>query len=83
MTTSNPDIFNPLGQTMENFNVKLEWVLIPLFCSLTGYTSKAVQRKIEEGKWLEGRMYRRAPDGHLTMNLQEYYRWVTGASSPN
>lgn len=66
---------------MEQFNVQLEWVLVPLFCSLTGYTTKAVQRKIEEGKWLEGQMYRRAPDGHVTMNLQEYYRWVTGVNA--
>jgi hypothetical protein len=57
--------------------IQLEWMLIPLFCSLTGYTVKAVQRKIEEGKWIEGRHYRRAPDGHVTMNLQAYYRWVS------
>jgi hypothetical protein len=56
-------------------------MLIPLFCSLTGYTVKAVQRKIEEGKWIEGRHYRRAPDGHVTMNLQAYYRWVDGAQA--
>jgi hypothetical protein len=53
-------------------------MLIPLFCDLTGYTVKAVQRKIEEGKWIEGRMYRKAPDGHVTINLQAYYRWVSG-----
>ena len=56
----------------------LEWMLIPLFCNLTGYTAKAVQRKIEDGKWIEGSIYRRAPDGHITINLQAYYRWVSG-----
>jgi hypothetical protein len=61
----------------DKLNIQLEWMLIPLFCSLTGYTVKAVQRKIEEGKWIEGRHYRRAPDGHVTMNLQAYYRWVS------
>jgi hypothetical protein len=65
---------------MERINVQLEWMLVPLFCNLTGYTPKAVQRKIEDGKWLEGRMYRRAPDGRITINLQEYYRWVNGPS---
>ncbi len=58
--------------------VQLEWMLLPLFCMCTGYTLKAVQRKIEDGKWLEGRIYKRAPDGHITINLQEYYRWVDG-----
>jgi hypothetical protein len=56
--------------------VQLEWMLAPLFCTYTGYTVKAIRRKIEEGKWIEGRMYKRAPDGHITINLQEYYRWV-------
>lgn len=61
--------------------VQLEWMLLSLFCTCTGYTPKAIQRKIEDGKWIEGRMYRRAPDGHITVNLQEYYRWVNGAGA--
>ncbi|WP_307735337.1 excisionase [Massilia soli] len=64
--------------------LQLEWMLMPLFCTCTGYSTKAVERKIEDGKWIEGRMYRRAPDGRITINLQEYYRWVSGASArPN
>jgi len=59
----------------------LQWMLLPLFCVCTGYTAKAIQRKIEDGKWIEGRMYKRAPDGHITINLQEYYRWVIGAGA--
>jgi hypothetical protein len=56
--------------------VQLQWVLVPVFCQLTGYSDKAVRRKIQEGKWLEGRHFRKAPDGHITMNLQAYYAWV-------
>lgn len=58
--------------------VQLRWVLVPLFCSLTGYTDKAVRRKIEDGVWLQGRQYRKAPDGRITMDLQAYYAWVEG-----
>lgn len=65
----------------EKIAVHLEWMLISLFCVYTGYTSKAIQRKIEDGKWIEGRMYKRAPDGHITVNLQEYYRWVNGTGT--
>lgn len=55
---------------------QLQYMLIPVFCSMTGYTEKAVRRKIADGKWIEGRHYRKAPDGHVTMNLLEYYKWV-------
>lgn len=56
--------------------VNLQWVLIPVFSAMTGYTDKAVRRKIEEGVWIEGKQYKKAPDGRITMNLQEYYKWV-------
>lgn len=44
--------------------------LIPRFCATSGYTDKAVRRKIEEGVWIEGREYRRAPDGHIVIDLE-------------
>lgn len=53
-----------------------QWILIPLFASLTGYSEKAVRRKIEDGVWLSGKHFKKAPDGRITMNLQEYYKWV-------
>ncbi len=56
--------------------VNLQWVLIPVFAAMTGYSDKAVRRKIEDGIWIEGKQYKRAPDGRITMNLQEYYKWV-------
>ena len=58
---------------------QLEWVLIPMFAALTGYTEKAVRRKIEDGVWIQGKHYQKAPDGRITMNIQEYYKWVQGA----
>jgi len=54
-------------------------MLIPVFCNRTGYTEKAVRRKIQDGVWLRGKHYKKAPDGHVTMNIQEYYRWVEQA----
>ena len=59
----------------------LQWMLIPAFCSITGYSDKAVRRKIEDGKWLQGRHWRKAPDGHITINLQAYYSWVEGQAA--
>lgn len=56
--------------------IHLQWLLIPTFANLTGYSEKAIRRKIEDGIWLEGKHYKKAPDGRITMNLQEYYKWV-------
>lgn len=59
-------------------SIQLEWVLIPLFCTLSGYTDKAIRCKIADGIWIEGRHYRKAPDGRITINIPAYYRWVEG-----
>lgn len=46
------------------------------FQELTGYTVKAVERKIASGVWREGHEYRKAPDGRILIDLEGYYRWV-------
>ena len=56
----------------------VRYVLLPLFEQLTGYTVKAVQRKIEEGVWREGHEFRRAPDGRILMDLEGFEKWVEG-----
>lgn len=43
------------------------YVRIKRFAELTGYTEKAIYRKIADGVWIHGREYRRAPDGSLCM----------------
>lgn len=68
-------------ETVSVLSIQLKWMLLPLFCQLTGYTDKAVRRKIEDGVWLQGRHFRKAPDGRITMNLQAYYHWVEGDTS--
>lgn len=52
------------------------YVLIKRFSEMTGYTEKAVQRKIGDGVWIHGREYRRAPDGHICIDLEGYQKWV-------
>jgi hypothetical protein len=54
------------------------YVRLPVFEAMTGYSTKAVRRKIEEGVWLEGRQYRKAPDGHILIDLHGYETWVEG-----
>lgn len=57
-------------------------VVAPALCTaalanlVTGYTVKAMERKIEPGDWAEGKVWRRAPEGHIMIDIQGYERWV-------
>lgn len=56
----------------------VKYIRLPLFEAITGYTEKAVRRKIEEGVWLQDKEYKRAPDGHILIDLEGYHKWVEG-----
>lgn len=45
---------------------------------MTGYTVKAMERKIERGDWIEGKVWLRAPDGRILIDLLGFKRWVEG-----
>lgn len=53
-------------------------IRINKFAELTGWTDRAVRRKIQEGVWLQGKEYHRAPDGNITIDMEGYERWVKG-----
>jgi hypothetical protein len=59
-----------------NLGIQVKFVMIPVFTQITGYTEKAVRRKIEENIWRNGKHYRRSPDGHIHMDMPEYYKWI-------
>lgn len=52
------------------------YVLLPLANLVTGYSVKAMERKIERGDWVEGKVWRRAPDGRILIDLTGYQKWV-------
>ncbi len=52
------------------------YVRVHLFEALTGYSAKAVERKIASGTWMEGREFKRAPDGHVLIDMKGYEQWV-------
>src|SRR5580692_459303 len=54
------------------------YVLLPVANLLTGYSVKAMERKIERGDWQEGKVWRRAPDGRILIDVLGYQRWVEG-----
>jgi hypothetical protein len=52
------------------------YVTVKLAAAITGLTPKAIRRKIEEGKWLEGREWQRSPDGGIFISIKGYSAWV-------
>lgn len=57
------------------------FVTIKRFAELTGYSGRAVEGKMHRGDWLEGREFRKAPDGRILMDLEAFERWVLGESA--
>lgn len=55
------------------------YVLLCLAERITGYTVKAMERKIERGDWVEGKVWVRAPDGRLLIDMVGYHKWVEGS----
>jgi hypothetical protein len=45
---------------------------------MTGYTVKAMERKVERGDWVEGKVWLRAPDGRILVDLIVYQKWAEG-----
>jgi hypothetical protein len=58
------------------------YVLLPLANLLTGYSVKAMERKIERGDWQEGKVWKRAPDGRIVIDVLGYQRWIEGPKAP-
>ncbi len=56
------------------------YVTIALAATITGLSEKAIRRKIEDGKWLEGREYMRSPDGGIFISMRGFTRWVEKAT---
>lgn len=52
------------------------YVTVKLAAMITGLTTKAIYNKICEGKWLEGREFRRSPDGGVFISVKGYQKWV-------
>jgi hypothetical protein len=57
------------------------YVTISLAAMITGLSEKAIRRKIEDGKWVEGREYRRSSDGGVFISIKGYQQWVERATA--
>lgn len=55
-------------------------VMIRRGAELTGYSEDAIRHKVKDGTWLQGRVWRKAPDGRIAINMTEYDKWVERAA---
>lgn len=53
-------------------------VRVPLAALALGLSEKAIQRKIEDRKWREGRQYFRDPDGNVWIDIKGVMSWIDG-----
>lgn len=53
------------------------FVTIHRAAELTGYSTRAIQTKIDRGVWVEGRQWIRAPDGRILIDMDGYEEWAT------
>jgi hypothetical protein len=58
-----------------------QWVTITLASACTGYSEKAIRRKIEDGVWLEHTHWKRAPDGRILISMKGYHEWAVAAAA--
>lgn len=56
------------------------YVRIAAFAEKSGYTVNAIRTKIRDGIWIEKRHWRRAPDGHIVIDVEGYEEWIENGS---
>lgn len=67
-----------LGEGFQTVIADIKFITIRKLCELTGYTSGALYAKIHRGDWVDGKEYRKAPDGRPLISVEGYNNWVTG-----
>jgi Putative excisionase (DUF1233) len=59
----------------------MNWVLIKKLYGLSGITENASYAYIKKGKWLEGKHYKKAPNGRIFFNTKEIEKWIEGKAA--
>lgn len=59
----------------------MTWVLIKILVQQTGYSEDAIRAKIKKGVWLQGDLWRKAPDGRIVFHLPKVQSWMSGGKA--
>lgn len=65
-----------MGKVLEFRKYPVRYVLLARFCEISGYTQRAVYRKMQTGVWVQGVHYIKSPDGHIHIDLEVYELWL-------
>lgn len=56
----------------------MKYMTVAKFAVESGYSEEPIRAKIKNGVWLEGMVWKRAPDGRVLISTEGYERWVEG-----
>ncbi|WP_257294862.1 hypothetical protein [Endozoicomonas sp. YOMI1] len=54
----------------------IEWITVKKMAEETGYTEKAIRKKVSKGNWPQGLVWRHAPDNRLLFSKTGYNKWA-------
>jgi hypothetical protein len=54
----------------------MRYLTVRKFSSESGYTEAAIRSKIADGTWIEDRVWRRAPDKRILIDVEGFASWV-------
>lgn len=61
----------------------VRYLTIEKFADESGYSPAAIRNKMQRGVWIEGRQFRKAPDGRVMIDVQGVEKWVEGQLEPS
>jgi hypothetical protein len=76
-----PANFTPVPAEPMIFVGPNRYCLIAAAAAVTGLSAKAIRRKIEDGVWIKDKHYRKAPDGHVYINMEAVNDWIEGKAA--
>lgn len=54
----------------------LRYLTIRKFAAESGYTEDAIRSKIHAGIWMQDKVWKKAPDGRILIDVEGYHAWV-------
>jgi len=61
--------------------MNVNWVLLRRYAELIGYTEEALRNKTKKGIWQYNVHFKKAPDGHIIINIEEVEKWLTSSKA--